>query len=237
MKRTHARSLRVAAVAALALLVVASPSFAAVSVSSVDVIQSTAEAGGHPNLSIRTSFAGDMTTQIDGPGPPTADPIADSPSIYEIHLPPGLNGKPLAAATCSMADFQVDRCPPQSIVGTASQGISTLLAPPADQNRVLPGFIYNLETVDPDQAALLGVRTIGGVDPVTRAPITASRVPFALTISPNDYGLDSINLERLTAVSRTAGPLFITSLGLTLNGRAAAGFFTSNPPAGPRCPE
>jgi hypothetical protein len=227
MKLIRARHLLVAAIAAGALLAVPSLASAALSVSSVDVQMSTTQAGAHPNLLIRTSYSGDMTTQIGGPG---LNPIADSPSIYEIHLPPGLNGNPLAAPTCSMADFQIDRCPPQTAVGTARQGIFILLAPPADQNRVLPGFIFNLETDDPDQAALLGVRTIGGVDGMGN-PVTASRVPFALTISPNDYGLDSINLERLTAVSRTAGPIFITSLELTLSGRTAAGFFTSNPTA------
>ncbi len=228
MKLTRARYLLLAAVAAAALLVAAPSALAALSVSSVDVQQTTTQAGAHPNLSIRTSFSGDQITQIGGPG---LNPIADSPSIYEIHLPPGLNGNPLAAATCTMAQFQSDTCPAASLVGTASQGIFILLARPGEQDRTLPGFIFNLETDDPDQAALLGVRTIGGVDPVTRLPVTASRVPFALTVSPVDYGLDSINLERLTAVSRTAGPIFITSLGLVLNGRAAAGFFTSNPTA------
>lgn len=227
MSRTRARSSLVAVLATAALLVLAAPAPGALSVTSVDVGLSTTQAGGHPDLSIVTRFDG-TNAQIGGPG---LNPVADSPSIYEIHLPPGLNGNPLAAATCSMADFQADACAPQSLVGTASQGIFILLARPGEQDRVLPGFIYNLETDSPDQAALLGVRTIGGVDPRTMQPITASRVPFALTISPVDYGLDSINLERLTAVSALAGPIRITSLGLTLNGRAARGFFTSNPTA------
>lgn len=228
MRLVRARFALVAALAATTLLVAAASASAALSISSVDVQLSTTQAGAHPDLSVRTSFGGDQVTQIGGPG---LNPIADSPSIYEIHLPPGLNGNPLAAPTCSMAQFQADACPPQSLVGTARQGIFILLARPGEQNRELPGFIYNLETDDPGQAAMLGVRTIGGVDPVTRLPVTASRVPFALTISPLDYGLDSINLERLTAVSRTAGPIFITSLALVLNGRVAAGFFTSNPTA------
>jgi hypothetical protein len=228
MRLIPARSALVAALAAVAVLAVASPASADISITAVDVQLSTTQAGAHPDLSIRTSFGGDMTTQIGGPG---FNPIADSPSIYQIHLPPGLNGNPLAAPTCTMAQFQTDACPPQTLVGTATQSIFILLARPGEQNRDLPGFIYNLETDDPDQAALLGVRTIGGVDPGTGQPITASRVPFALTVSPVDYGLDSINLERLTAVSRTAGPIFITALALRLSGRVAGGFFTSNPTA------
>ena len=224
MSRTRARSLLVASIAATALLVVASPAFGAMSITSVDVSLSTTQAGAHPDLSITTRFDG-TNAQIGGPG---FNPVADSPSIYEIHLPPGLNGNPLAAPTCPLATFEADACPPETVVGTSSQGIYIL---GNDSNATLPGFIYNLETDSPDQAAMLGVRTITANPAPPPPTITASTVPFALTISPEDYGLDSINLERLTAVSPIAGPIRITSLGLTLNGRAANGFFTSNPTA------
>lgn len=224
MKLTRARSLLVAAVAAAALLVVASPTFAALSVTSVDVQMTTTEAGGHPDLSIRTSFGGDMTTQIGGPG---LNPIADSPSTYQVHLPPGLFGNPLAAPTCPLATFLADACPPQSVVGSSLQGVFVLAN---QQTADLPGFIYNVATENPNQAAILGVRTLTR-DPNTGNIVTASLVPFEVLISPSDYGLDSTNLEPLTAVSRTAGPIFITSLGLTLNSAAINGFFTSNPTA------
>lgn len=225
MRLTRARSLLVAAITATALLVVASSALAAMSVSSVDVTMSTTEAGGHPNLSITTNFSGDRSAQIGGPS--RTNPIADSPSIYQIHLPPGLNGNPLAAPTCPMAAFLSDTCSRATVVGSSLQGIIPLAT---GREVRLPGFIYNLETNSPDQAAMLGVQTLGQ-DPRTGQPVVASRVPFALTISPIDYGLQSINLERLTAVSPLTGPIFISSLGLTLNGRAVAGFFTSNPTA------
>jgi hypothetical protein len=224
MKLIPARSSLVAALAAAIVLAVASPALAVFSVSDVTVTPTTTQAGGHPDLSIVTSFSGD-NTQIGGPGP--ANPVADSPSIYSVHLGPGLIANPLAAPTCTLAAFQADACPPASVVGTSLQRVLVLaIAREVD----LPGFIYNLETTSPDQGALLGVRTLTQ-DPVTRLPITASRVPFAVTISPNDLGLDSTNLERLTAVSRTAGPIRITALGLRLNARAVNGFFVSNPTA------
>lgn len=222
MKLSRARHLLTAAVAAAALLIVAPSAFAAMSITSVDVTQSTTQAGAHPDLSITTNFSGD-NTQIGGPG---LNPVADSPSVYEIHLPPGLNGNPLAAPTCPLATFQADACPPETAVGSSLQGIFVLAN---GRSAALPGVIYNLATESPDQAAMLGVRTITANPSPPPATLTASLVPFALTISPEDYGLDSINLEPLTAVSRIAGPIRITSLGLTLSGRAFNGFFTSNP--------
>ncbi|MFL5816952.1 MAG: hypothetical protein ACJ76L_05055 [Conexibacter sp.] len=224
MRLIPARALLVAALAAIVVLVAAAPSFAVISITSVSVTPSTTEAGAHPDLSIVTSFTGE-NTQIGGPG--AANPVADSPSIYALHLGPGLIANPLAAPTCPLATFKADACPPQTIVGTSLQRVLVLAA---GREFDLPGFIYNLETTSPDQAALLGVRTLTR-DPRTGAVITASLVPFAVTVSPIDLGLDAVNLEPLTAVSRTAGPIRITALGLRLSGRAANGFFFSNPTA------
>lgn len=222
MKAVPARLL-VASIAAVALLIGASPASAVFSISSVTATPSTTQAGGHPDLAVTTNFSGD-NTQIGGPG---LNPVADSPSIYEVHLGPGLFGNPLSAPTCSLADFQADACPNSTIVGRASQGIFILAAA---RDATLPGIIYNLETETPDQASLLGVKTIGQ-DPRTGNPTTASLVPFAVTISPADLGLDSINLEPLTAVSPLVGPIRITSLGLVLSARALNGFYMSNPTA------
>ncbi len=224
MKHSSARSLLVAALAAISLLAAAAPASAVFSVSGVTATPSTTQAGGHPNLSIVTSFSGD-NTQIGGPG---LNPVADSPSTYEVHLGAGLFGNPLAAPTCPLADFQTDACSPQTIVGTASQGIFVLAN---SASATLPGIIYNLQTESPDQASLLGVRTLTANPAPPPATTTASRVPFAVTISPTDLGLDAINLEPLTAVSAVAGPIRITSLGLTLNGSALNGFYMSNPTA------
>ena len=224
MRLIPGRSSLVAAVAAAVLVAAASPASAVIQITDVAVTPSTTEAGGHPDLSIVTSFTGE-NTQIGGPG--AANPVADSPSIYALHLGPGLIANPLAAPTCPLATFEADACPPQTIVGTSLQRVLVLAV---DREFDLPGFIYNLETTSLDQAALLGVRTLTQ-DPRTGAVITASLVPFAVTVSPADLGLDSVNLEPLTAVSRTAGPIRITALGLRLNARAVNGFFFSNPTA------
>ncbi|HKG02211.1 MAG TPA: hypothetical protein VKB03_03455 [Conexibacter sp.] len=223
MRLIRARVWLVAALAAIVVLAAAAPSFAVISITSVAVTPSTTEAGAHPDLSIVTSFTGE-NTQIGGPG--RTNPVADSPSIYSLHLGPGLIANPLAAPTCPLATFRADACPPETIVGTSLQRVLVLAA---GREFDLPGFIYNLETTSPDQAALLGVRTLTR-DPTTGAVVTASLVPFAVTVSPVDLGLDAVNLEPLTAVGR-AGPIRITALGLRLNGRAANGFFFSNPTA------
>ncbi|HEV7773300.1 MAG TPA: hypothetical protein VGO48_08470 [Conexibacter sp.] len=222
MRLIRARYLLVAAISAIALLVAASSAFAAMSITSVDVRTSTTVAGDHPTLSVTTNFSG-TDDQIGGPG---LNPVADSPSIYSVHLGPGLFANPLAAPTCPLATFQADACPPETVVGTSVQSVFALI-PRVEAN--LPGFIYNVATTSPNQGAILGVRTLtrdsrGNI-------VTASLVPFEVLISPDDLGLDSTNLEPLTAVSRTAGPIRIRALGLTLNPRAAAGFFTSNPTA------
>lgn len=226
MRWIRGRRALVAAAAATALLVASPAAVAEMSISDVDVTLSTTQAGGHPDLSIVTSFDGSNDDQIGGTGP--TFPLADSPMLYRIHLPAGLNGNPLAAPTCPLATFEADACPPETAVGTSAQGIH-VWATRADA--VLPGVIYNLQTTRPNQAALLGVRTITANPDPPPATLTASLVPFALTISPQDYGVDAVNLEALTAVSRLAGAIRITSLGLTLNGRALRGFFTSNPTA------
>jgi hypothetical protein len=224
MRLIRGRSSLVAAVAATVLAAAASPASAVIQITGVSVTPSTTQAGAHPDLSIVTSFTG-SNDQIGGPG--LANPIADSPSVYAVHLGPGLIANPLAAPTCPLATFQADACPPETIVGTSLQRVFVLAV---GSEFDLPGFIYNLEPTSLDQAALLGVRTLTR-DPRTGAVITASLVPFAVTLSPIDLGLDAVNLEPLTAVSRTAGPIRITALGLRLNGRAVNGFFFSNPTA------
>jgi hypothetical protein len=224
MQPSPARFL-VACLSLIVLLAGAGSASAAITITDVTATPSTTQAGGHPNLTVTTSFSGE-NTQIGGPGP--ANPVADSPSLYAVHLGPGLFANPLAAPTCTLADFEADACAPTTIVGSATQSIFILAT---SGTATLPGIIYNLETTDPDQATLLGVRTLT-TNPAPPPPaITASRIPFAVTISPADLGLDSINLEPLTAVSAVAGPIRITQLSLTLNGSAINGFYMSNPTA------
>ncbi|MGN6189189.1 MAG: hypothetical protein ACTHOE_09835 [Conexibacter sp.] len=220
-------------VALLTLLAGAGSARAAFSIPSVVAAPSTTEAGGHPDLTVVVNFSGD-DTQIGGTG--FTDPIADSPSRYTVHLGPGLFGNPVAAPTCALADFQADRCPLATIVGSGAQSFVAPLALPG-RTVQLPSVIYNLATTSPDQVALLGVRTFGGnpgpiTDPGFPAAPTASRIPFAVTLNPNDLGLDSTNLEPLTAISATLGPIRITQLVSRLFGRALTGSaYMQNPTA------
>jgi hypothetical protein len=223
----------VAALVGLVLLVAASPASAVFSVSGVVATPSTTQAGAHPDLTVVVNFTGD-DTQIGGPG--ATNPVADSPSTYTVHLGPGLFGNPLAAPTCTLADFEADRCPITAIVGSGFQTFVAILAP-GRPTITLPSVIYNLATTSPDQVALLGVRTFAGnpgpiTDPGFPAAPTASRVPFAVTLDANDLGLNSTNLEPLTAVSATLGPIRITQLVSRLFGTTLVGTpYMSNPTA------
>jgi hypothetical protein len=220
------------ALACLTLLASAGSAAAAFSVSSVVAAPSTTQAGGHPDLTVVVNFDG-TDDQIGGPG---LHPVADSPSTYTIHLGPGLFGNPLAAPTCTLADFQADRCPVTTIVGSALQTF-LVITPDPDVAVTLPGVIYNLATTSPDQVSLLGVRVFAGnpgpiTDPGFPAAPTASRTPFAVTLNPNDLGLDSTNLVPLTAISTTLGPIRITRLVSTLFGRTLTGnAYMQNPTA------
>jgi len=220
-------------VALVTLLAGAGSARAALSIPSVVAAPTTTEAGGHPDLTVVVSFAG-TDDQIGGPGP--ANPVADSPSRYTVHLGPGLFGNPLAAPTCPLTDFQADRCPVATIVGSAFQSFDVISTDP-NTPVTLPGVIYNLATTSPDQVSLLGVRVFGGnpgpiTDPGFPAAPTASRTPFAVTLNQNDLGLDSTNLTPLTAVSATLGPIRITRLVSTLFGRALTGnAYMQNPTA------
>jgi hypothetical protein len=226
-------TLTVLVVALITLVAGAGSARAAFSISSVVAAPTTTQAGGHPDLTVVVNFSGD-DTQIGGPGP--ANPVADSASIYTVHLGPGLFGNPLAAPTCTLADFQADRCPISTIVGSAFQSFEVIATDP-NTPVTLPGVIYNLATTSPDQVSLLGVRVFAGnpgpiTDPGFPAAPTASRTPFAVTLNPNDLGLDSTNLVPLTAVSRTLGPIRITRLTSTLFGRALTGnAYMQNPTA------
>lgn len=221
------------AVALLILLAVAGGARAAISITSVVAAPTTTEAGAHPDLTVVVNFNG-TDDQLGGPGP--ANPVADSPTRYTVHLGPGLFGNPLAAPSCTLADFQADRCPVSTIVGSAFQSLEAIATDP-NTAVTLPGVIYNLATTSPDQVAMLGVRVFGGnpgpiTDPGFPAAPTASRTPFAVTLNPNDLGLDSTNLEPLTAVSRTLGPIRITRLVSTLFGRSLTGnAYMQNPTA------
>src|SRR4051794_9986349 len=68
MRLIPGRSSLVAALAAVVVLVVASPALAVFSVSGVTATPSTTEAGGHPDLTVVVNFSGD-NTQVGTPGP------------------------------------------------------------------------------------------------------------------------------------------------------------------------
>jgi hypothetical protein len=205
--------------ASIVLLAGAAPALAAFSVSNVTATPSTTVAGGHPTLTVSTSFAGANTVGAGGIDP-------DTPKSLSIHLGPGLIGNPLSAPTCPVATFQANGCPQSTIVGSGSESF-TIIANSASVT--LPSVVYNVATSSPDQASQLGVQTLtlNPAPPPTLVPVSAVRTP--VTISPIDLGLDSTTADNLTSATAQTGPIRITNITVALNAAAVNGFYMTNP--------
>ncbi len=82
------------------------------------VTQSTTQAGGHPDVTVRFEFANVVETHPERPiMAPMKRPL-ETPRTLVVDLPPGLVGDPSAAPRCPAAKFIDSSCPPESQVGT-----------------------------------------------------------------------------------------------------------------------
>jgi hypothetical protein len=129
-----------------------------------EVVPSTTQAGGHPDLQIAIEFGNRSSQHIP---PPSCD--CQDPRDFELHLPTGIIGDPHATPQCSQADFGSGVCPPSSQVGTAAFGLGT-------------AAIYNVQP-SPAQAGLLAFAT-----PALGSPIYLVIEPR----TGGDYGLDGV---------------------------------------------
>src|SRR3954451_14258493 len=198
----------------LAVLVVAAfpaSAHAAVTITGVQVQPTTTAAGGHPDLTIDTTFS--------------QNPESDDLKGLRVLLPQGLVGDPNAADHCSQSAFGADTCPASSKVGTAQVSAVITVPPGIDTSQTSPGDIYLLDPQDSEPARLgLVVRpqAIGIFSP------PKIFLQSGITLGPDtNYGLSSTfdNIPR----SDGGFDIRITETKLTLNGMAAHGPFISNP--------
>jgi hypothetical protein len=150
-------------VAVLALgAVLASTAEAGSPVYNFEVVPSSTQAGGHPDLKILIEFGNRSSQHIPAP---TCD--CQDPRDFELHLPAGVIGDPHATPQCTQGDFGSGICPPSSQVGTVGFGIGK-------------AAIYNV-VPSPGQAGLLAFAT-----PALGSPIYLVIEPR----TGGDYGLD-----------------------------------------------
>ncbi|MBB4663284.1 hypothetical protein [Conexibacter arvalis] len=113
-------ALCVALVAAFASASAAQADETPFGIDSFTVTQSTTQAGGHPDLTVRFEVA-NVTEDHPERGFPLFSPMKrplETPRTLVVDLPPGLVGDPSAAPRCPAAKFAYRRCPPESQVGT-----------------------------------------------------------------------------------------------------------------------
>ena len=146
---------------AIALLGVA-PAQASMGVSSFEIITSTTQAGGHPDLT--TSF----TLAEAG--------IEESAENVVFNAPEGLFGNPNALLHCTSSDFALEQCPPNS-----QAGLVTVYANHNGNPNELLGTapLFSLAT-GADQTALFAF-----LAPTLNIPI---QIPVAVRTG-SDYGL------------------------------------------------
>jgi hypothetical protein len=175
-----------AALSALALLLTAGAA-QAIEIHNFSAFPSTAQAGGHPDITIK--YSGETRDA------PQLEDICqcNDPKEIKVSLPTGFIGNPHATPQCKAADFARLECAADSQVGTIDAAISNT----GGLNLELQGEpVYNV-VPRPNQPGLLAVSFLGGF----------FSVPFYVDISArtdSDYGLDADanGLERQFVVQR-----------------------------------
>jgi hypothetical protein len=164
----------------LALAVVPA-AHAAVSVSQFVVTPSTTLAGGHPTLTISTSFE-----------PPSSD-VRD----FVLRLPPGLTANARAAPYCPRKRLVADLCPSAAKVGSIAVA-GEALGFEAEVRR----NIYNVHPSGSERLRLgisiIGSLTTGGVS--ATLPVTARAdggLSIAVTGLPSDFNGITVKVKRV----------------------------------------
>ena len=142
-----------------------------VQIRSFTTTPSTTQAGGHPDLEIHSNFDNHLFIDgelIEDPPPGTCN-CADA-KVITTHLPTGFIGNPHAVPACTLSDFGLQQCAPESQVGIFDLGEFLGYVP-----------IYNLEP-HPDEAGLIGF-----ADPLAKS---ASFISIEAR-TDSDYGLDA----------------------------------------------
>jgi hypothetical protein len=195
------------------MLALAAPASAALGISTFTVTPSSTQAAGHPNLTLDTVFSGQT----------------DNLKNLTVHLPPGLVGNPNAATKCTQAQFNADTCPGTSVVGTVTNNVTATALGLLPITQDITDNVYDVAP-SAGEPARLGI----WVHPpnIEGALIDKVKLPVAVSVRPNDFGLDtSISNIPNTLNSTLLGsiPVTINSISLTLNGIASGGNFVTLP--------
>ena len=188
------------------------------------VTPGSARAGSHPDVTIYQHLSPSSTD----------DDVKDT----FVRLPPGLLGNPQSATLCSREQLRSNAgCPDSAQVGTVRVTTSIHVLPPliSISNFAIDGKVYNLRPLGAEPARLgLKLTPIG-----LPAPLPSVLPPVYLE-SPAylRQGVDGVGLESSFSdqpQTQSGLNIQITSVSLTLVGRAARGTFMRMPTAcGPK---
>ena len=117
MRNRSSRVASLVALAALAVLVMASPASAEFAITNFSVTSTSSVAGAHPDLTTNLQFS----TVANGPFNIAAD---GNLRDLSVELPPGLIGDPNAVPQCSQVEFLTSACPPASQIGVVLAEVS-----------------------------------------------------------------------------------------------------------------
>ncbi len=201
----------------LALLVPAQ-ALGAVTISQFSVTPTNTQGGSHPDVTIfqRLSLSS------------TSDDAKDT----VVRLAPGLLGNPQSAALCSRAQLRSSAgCPANSKVGTVRVTATIHLLPPLASmpDQQIDGTVYNLRPAGSEPARLgLKLQPFALPPPLPQAlPPVYLESPVHLRPGPDGIGLESLFADQPREQSGLN--IQITSVRLTLQGRASRGTFMRTP--------
>ncbi len=202
--------------ACLLALALPAPAMAAVNVTAFSVTSTTTQAGGHPDLTVSTSF--------------DSSPDSDDVKDLTVRFPPGLLGNPTATSKCTQAQFAADTCPGGTTLGSVAVTADATIGLTTFSDVVSQGTVYNLQPMGAEPARL-GIK----VRPAPPAPgITIEKISLIAVakLGPDTgYALETTIPNQPRTANSSAGPvaLRVTKVDLTLRGNAGGKDFMINP--------
>jgi hypothetical protein len=190
---------------------------AAVTLDQFSVTPASSQGGSHPNVTIYQHLA-----------PSSAD---DDVKDTFVRLAPGLLGNPQAASLCTSAQLRSNAgCPDSSQVGTVHVTANVHVVPPlvSVSDFGIDGKVYNLRPTGPEPARL-GLKLTPAALP---APLPALGAVYLESPAYLRKGADGVGLESSFVdqpQTQSGLNIQITSVSLTLFGRAARGTFMRMP--------
>ena len=199
----------------LLALALPAPAMAAVNVTAFSVTPSTTQAGGHPDVTVSTSFQ----------STPDTDDVKD----LIVRFPPGLLGNPNATPKCSPAQFAGDTCPAGTALGSVAVTADATVLAVTTSGVVSQGTVYNLPPVGAEPARL-GIK----VRPAAIGPVVIEKISLIAVAKlgvETGYALETTIPNQPRTANSTAGPvaLRVTRVDLTLRGRPGPTPFMINP--------